>query len=63
MNNMRHETWANDMVVIHGRYEYDNGDMYMGKHANGYKHGYGVLDYSNGDKFKGMFHNDLPKDG
>ena len=58
LNSERETKWVNDMKLVRSKFEYPNGDIYLGEHGAGYKHGDGVIKYANGDVFKGKFCND-----
>ena len=46
--------WINDALIVDDEFIYPNGDIYTGKHADGYKHGYGIMQYfKTGDVYEG----------
>ena len=37
--------WINNFPIVESEFKYPNGDVYTGRHANGYKHGQGIMKY------------------
>ena len=49
--------WHKNNLFEDSEFKYPNGDVYNGRHSNGHKQGYGVMNYKTGDTYSGHWEN------